>query len=540
LTALSPWAAGSATLATVALVAVVAPTALGASGWGDIPRFTTPNQFDTTSRLNLALDLRNSLTANNPAPKIVYFTTGKRPDAFRVYTLIDFDGTAWSRTPEDESARVPLDGGVQWSHPVNDWGDRQLSRVGVQVLSQAESSLPLPPVPRSVTVGGDWSYSPGLDEVSSDTSSTQDLGYEFEADLDYFSIDGLRALGAASAEDQQLDPRYLALADAIDVDGVRASAREVVDDAATRYDQAMALQEFFRNTQVFTYDTSVTPSGDDSVSTFLEDRSGYCVQFASAMVVMSRTLDIPARLAIGFLPGEQGADGESVITGANAHAWPELYFEGAGWVRFEPTPAVQTGARPAYADPSGANAQNPIDEFPIPGQRPTSAPTAAPEPALTPGADAAGDSSAAPAWWLWVVVAVVIVGVAASWQVLRSRRVAAHRVDDPEHVWAWLRERLPAGLAWPATLTPHESEAYVRGNLLHEEVFLSADADHALSQLVVAVSDHRYAPQGSTQTVKDLMDDARLLADEVSAAKGNDATGRRSRVGAPGAPQHDA
>ncbi|MCB2413753.1 DUF3488 and transglutaminase-like domain-containing protein [Demequina sp. TTPB684] len=539
-TSFSPWAAGSATIATVALVAVVAPTALGANGWGSIPRFATPEQFDTTSRLNLALDLRNSLTANSSSPKIVYFTEGRRPDAFRLYSLIDFDGTAWSRPDADTLQRVPLDEGVQWPTPVDNWGTTELDRVSVQVLSQAESSLPLPTAPRSVIVNDDWQYVPALDEVRSDNATTRDLGYEFVADLDYFTIDGLKGLGDASSQDSELDPGHLALADSIDVEGVREAALEVVGGASTRYDKALALQEFFRNTQDFTYDTSVLPSGDDSISRFLEDRSGYCVQFASAMVIMARTLDIPARLAIGFLPGERGADGESIITGANAHAWPELYFAGAGWVRFEPTPAVQTGARPAYADPAGANPLNTIDEFPIPGGLPTTAPSSAPEPVDTPGAGAEPDESSAPAWWLWLAVAAVILSAVVAWQLLRSRRVSAERVDDPERVWAWLLARLPQGLAWPNTMTPHESEAHLRANLLKEEVFLSSNADHAFSRLVVAVSDHRYAPHGATASIESLSEDARIVADEVAASKDGNATGRRSRVGAPGAPRLDA
>ncbi len=540
LTSLSPWAAASATAATVALVAVVAPTALGANGWGLIPRFAAPSQLDQTSRLNLALDLRNSLTANSSAPKIVYFTSGKRPDALRLYTLIDFDGSAWSRPQEDASARLPLDGEVQWPLPINAWGNTELDRVSVQVLSQAETNLPLPPVPRSVTVNGDWTYSPKLDEVTSDTATTQDLSYEFDADFNYFSVDRLRALGQASGQDAQLDPGYLAIADAIDLDNVTASAQEVVGDAATRYDKAVALQEFLRNTQDFTYDTSVTPSGDDSVSVFLKDRAGYCVQFASAMVVMSRSLGIPARLAIGFLPGERGADGESVISGGDAHAWPELYFDGAGWVRFEPTPAVQTGARPAYADPAGLDSQTPFDEFSVPRQGPTIAPSAGPLPYETPSTSQASDDSAAPPWWLWVAVVMVIAGLAAGWKYVRSRKLAAERVENPEQVWAWLRERLPRMHAWPDSLTPQESEAHLRRSLFKEMVFLSSDADRALSRAAVAVSDHRYAPEGSTQSIEDLRDNARMVAEEIAATGSNDARGRPARADVTSDPRRDA
>lgn len=540
-TALSPWAAGGATVAAVALVAVVAPSALGANGWGLIPRFAAPNQFDTTSRLNLALDLRNSLTAQSGSPKIVYFTSGRRPDAFRVYTLIDFDGSAWSQREADPTVREPLNGGVQWPVPVSDWETRDLDVISVQVLSQAETSLPLPTVPRSVDIGGDWAYSPVLDEVQSDTATTQNLSYAFEADLSYFSVDSLKALGAASAQDARLDPGYLALADPIDVDAIRASALDIVGNASTRYDQAVALQEFFRNTQEFTYDTAVMPSGDDSVSVFLDNREGYCVQFASAMVVMSRSLGIPARLAIGFLPGERGAQGESVISGGDAHAWPELYLAGAGWVRFEPTPAVQTGARPAYADPAGVDSQTPVNEFPFPRQGPSSAPSAPPVVDQGSGTNQPVSDSAAPAWWLWLVVAMVLAGLAVGWWLLRRRHVTAARVDTPERVWEWLSQRLPREYAWPDTLTPHECEAYFRSTLFRETVFLSTAADRALTELVLAVSDHRYAPQGSAHDIDVLREDARIVIAEVATTPTtDDARGRPSRAGAPGGPRRDA
>lgn len=539
-TSFSPWAAGAATVATVALVAVVAPTALGAKGWGAIPRFAAPSQLDATSRLNLALDLRNSLTTNSSAPKIVYYTTGKRPDALRLYTLVDFDGSAWSRPQHDASTRIPLDGAVEWPLPVKGWDSKELDRVSVQVLSQAETNLPLPPVPRTVSVNGDWTYSPALDEVTSDTTTTQDISYAFEADFDYFSVDGLRALGSASGQDALLDPGYLAVADAIDLDNVRASAQAVAGESATRYDQAVALQEFFRNTQDFTYDTSVSPSGDDSVSVFLKDRAGYCVQFASAMVVMSRSLGIPARLAIGFLPGERGADGESVISGGDAHAWPELYFAGAGWVRFEPTPAVQTGARPVYADPAGVDSPTPFNDFQVPRPGPTTVPSAAPTTAAVSGDAEAAKDSAAPPWWLWVVVAMVLAGLAVGWRYVVSRQAAAARVDTPEQVWTCLRARLPHHYAWPDSLTPHESEAHLRHRLFTETVFLSADADRALSDVVVAVSDHRYAPAGWTGSIDALKDEAHLVVEEIAATPSNGARGRPARADAPGGLRRDA
>ena len=137
------------------------------------------------------------------------------------------------------------------------------------------------------------------------------------------------------------------------------TARDVVDaaDATTPYSQALALQRYFTGGDfVYSEDAPVEGgydgSGADIVATFLEVRAGYCVHFASAMTLMARTLDIPARIAVGFQPGDENPNvpGEYVVSSDDLHAWPELHFDGIGWVRFEPTPS--RGETPGYADPA--------------------------------------------------------------------------------------------------------------------------------------------------------------------------------------------
>ena len=77
-----------------------------------------------------------------------------------------------------------------------------------------------------------------------------------------------------------------------------------------------------------------------------DGRVGYCEQFAAAFAVMARTLDMPSRVAIGFLAPKQVGHDEWVYSAHDMHAWPEVYFRGSGWVRFEPTPAGRTGTPP--------------------------------------------------------------------------------------------------------------------------------------------------------------------------------------------------
>ena len=139
--------------------------------------------------------------------------------------------------------------------------------------------------------------------------------------------------------DPQLDPAALLL--------LPPAATEATDP----YQQMLALQNWFRDE--FTYDDRVDFSDEpDALGAFLATRRGFCQQFASAFAQFARALGVPSRVAVGFTPGdpvpfsEPGADeddpvvtgAEFVVRGRHAHAWPEVYFEGVGWVPFEPTP----------------------------------------------------------------------------------------------------------------------------------------------------------------------------------------------------------
>jgi transglutaminase-like putative cysteine protease len=144
---------------------------------------------------------------------------------------------------------------------------------------------------------------------------------------------------------------YLQLPDTLPI-RVRERAQEIVDaaGATTAYDQAVALQNALR---VLAYDErrAAPPEDRDWVDYFLFDsQRGYCDDFASAMVVMLRSLDVPTRWVQGYAGGELDTDtSEWVISESVAHSWVEVYFPGYGWQRFEPTPATYASVpvRPA-------------------------------------------------------------------------------------------------------------------------------------------------------------------------------------------------
>jgi hypothetical protein len=149
--------------------------------------------------------------------------------------------------------------------------------------------------------------------------------------------------------------RYLALPDGLP-GRVDRKANEVAGDAQTPYDQAVAIERYLRT---FPNDFTVpsTPPGRDSVDYFLFDaQRGYFDYHASAMAVMLRTLGVPARVATGYVVDPSQKDGDTSnynLTEKNAFAWPEVYFPGAGWVEFNPTPSQPLINRP------GADAERP-------------------------------------------------------------------------------------------------------------------------------------------------------------------------------------
>jgi protein-glutamine gamma-glutamyltransferase len=133
--------------------------------------------------------------------------------------------------------------------------------------------------------------------------------------------------------------KYLQLPDALDA-RIPELARQITAGAANSYDKARAVESFLRARFGYTLNLTGKP-GDDPLANFLfVTRAGHCEYFASAMTILLRTLDIPAREVNGFLPGDYNdLAGDYIVRASDAHSWVEVYFPGSGWVTFDPTPA---------------------------------------------------------------------------------------------------------------------------------------------------------------------------------------------------------
>lgn len=180
------------------------------------------------------------------------------------------------------------------------------------------------------------------------------------------TLEQVRSAKAGSGS--QFDP-FLEISRAFAFD-LSEIAHQMSQKAQSDYEVAVAIQEQLRT---FTYSLDVPARHDAGyIMDFLtESRTGYCEQFAGAMALLLRSVGIPSRVAVGFLPGTEN-DGRFTVTNQEAHAWTEGYFEEVGWLSFEPTPRSEaeppsyTRDEPTSASPGSEEASN--SASPAPGE----------------------------------------------------------------------------------------------------------------------------------------------------------------------------
>jgi transglutaminase-like putative cysteine protease len=255
-------------------------------------------------------------------------------------------------------------------------------------------------------------------------------------------------------------------------------ARPLVSGALTPLDTARRLEAHFR---AFTYNEDV--DGGHSVSRlqrFLQERAGYCEQFAATMTLMLRGLGIEARVGVGFLPGA-ASDGEYIVSTREAHAWVEANVPGAGWTTFDPTPGR------GDASPTPPETEETVTQSPQPVPQETTVATT-PEPQAFPS-DVTKDTSGVPMTAVWLAVALaVLIAIPVAKRIRRGLR----QVGDPSEVilgaYAELTDR-----ARELGLTAVPSET-------HREFFTRALGSRATDQTDLAYLTARvlYGPPGST------------------------------------------
>ncbi|MGW2374442.1 transglutaminase TgpA family protein [Kitasatospora sp. NPDC001683] len=501
-----------------------------------------------TSSLDPMISLESALTKPSDDVLLTYTLDSDLADQtyLRTGSLDQFDGASWklgSTVVSDLPSTLPTPEGLRDPNVPRVEGDFQVS----EKLEKSWLPMPYPAASVQVPNRGDWKLDPVTRTVVPVTErAIRGLRYHVTS-LDLRpTADELRTAPTAP---QDIRDRYTAVPSDLPT-VVAQQARAITADAHTDYDRATALVNYFTGPQ-FKYDTSVEGgTGSNAIAVFLRDRRGFCVHFASTMAAMARVLKIPARVAVGFTPGDSKDGNTYSVTGRMYHAWPELYFSGYGWTRFEPTPS--RGVPTHYTEASSAPTTAPTHQ-------PTAATTsAAAVPAPTSSSDCTAKqrqldecgpkgkvvSQAAEESWLLsgqvlgtlavVVVLIALLLVPMFWRTaVRRRRLGGGgrrrpggdgptELTDAQVLAAW--DEL-VDSAWDLGIPPDESRTpRSAARRITEKADLDAEAAAATGRLALATERVLYAPSGPVTT-------APLAADVRTARRALQAgAGRRGRI----------
>ncbi|WP_051684369.1 transglutaminase domain-containing protein [Blastococcus sp. URHD0036] len=339
-------ATGALTAVRTALLALTAALVLGsmvpilgegelADRWGS----GSGGRSSTGTSLDPAAALQGELTREDPIDLLRVQASVPDPGYLRAVALDAYDPErGWvldgdlgdAPSLEEIGALAPLPRGLP----------RRVVDATVTVLEHDDRFLPVlsSPVAVQIADAGDWSFDPasatvsGIDGTSTSEGLTYGTSGEDPRPLPE-QLAGAPAVSparpeAALADPPQLDPSVTDL------------VSEVTGGADTTAEVVQAIYGFMTdpaNGWVYSLATDPGTTGDD-LADFLQNRRGYCEQYAGAMAVMVREAGVPARVVLGYTPGLVQPDGSRLVTSNDAHAWVEVYFEGLGWVPYDPTP----------------------------------------------------------------------------------------------------------------------------------------------------------------------------------------------------------
>ncbi|NYF97038.1 transglutaminaseTgpA domain-containing protein [Janibacter cremeus] len=443
-------------------------------------------------RLSTELDLKRSLASPSEEPVLRYTTDDPTPEPLRVAVVTDFrDGFGRMRS----DAPQPREGfQLPAPAPAADEGiPREERAIDVEANGVAAPQIALPLHLTEVDTGGlPWALgTDGSARVQRTPGSYSSSYLELDPQEEDFGTGAPRSsidLAAHADENLALDP-----ASAETIQELAASlAPQDVDDLKA----AQAFQEYLRGSQ-FAYDLEVPdPPGspDDPILSFLETKVGYCQQFASTMTLLARAHGIPARVVVGFLPGTAAGTDERVIRASDAHAWPELYFHGVGWTRFEPTPGARAASVPSYSIALEREGAATSPESTTTSETTTTTTQASPQLDDPTATDQPGGEAETFHWRRWLLGLLLVVAAlglmpVSAW--LARRRDRATAGDAPTRIeaeWEDLLERLDdLGLRPPVGATPRRA-----GDWVSRHGYLDEPAREQLDHVVVTVERARY------------------------------------------------
>jgi len=344
----------AAGIVAVVVAALIAPQVPGANAQPLVDITEINDGPETRSVLSPLVEISTSLVNQSDTELFSVKVDRSQQDYWRLMALTKFEDEIWRRSSNFDDARGAVDSNV----------DATVATTAVlqEITIAALGNIYLPAayeVSDVVDSGGvnfEYEVATGALVVERGLEHIPGgLTYTIESQVPNYAVGDLPDVasegmsGGFVSEHTQL-PDACAQGESTIETGcwpteVSERAATITAGATTDYQRVKALQDFFLDPSLFEYDLLVALEHDiNSMNEFLLIGRGYCEQFASTFAAMARSLGIPARVAVGFTWGEwSDARNEYVVSGKHAHAWPEVYFSGVGWVIFDPTPGRSRG-----------------------------------------------------------------------------------------------------------------------------------------------------------------------------------------------------
>jgi transglutaminase-like putative cysteine protease len=463
----------------------------------------------TTTTYNPITQLGGQLRLPVPRTLLTYRTDDPTPDYLRLTTLDLYDGSQWSSSEltasRDDDA---VENGIPEPVGVDTSTTAEGATTEITIAALGGPWLPVTFPPKEVELDGPWLWDAEADTVFSTRRDLSDLDAPYRVVTHRVDPQTQELREPEETLPPELDP-YVTAPEVTDY--VRELINKQVAGAATPYDQVVALQNFFTDSSNgFRYSESSTVPGTqarDALENFLRPggRVGFCEQYASAMAAMVRVLGLPARVGVGFTPGTPQGDGVFEVTTDDAHAWPEVWFAGSGWLRFEPTPRAEQVTTPAYTRPSTPQpdaADEPAAQAPAPAT-----PLGADGRPLNPDGNtplegdglpgAAGDEEEA---WVsllrWTLLGALVLAAVGLAPLLLAGVRRRLRWRSPSAALAWQQvhdDAVDVGHRWEPAESPRAAAARIEADRR-----LPAPAAASLARLAGAVERERYGPPRSS------------------------------------------
>ena len=418
--------------------------------------------------LNSLASLRGSLQRPTPVQLFRVQVTNGVPFYIRQEVIDQFSDDGWraSRRPGFEDSLTPLGQGPFPVSPFDQDGSEQVPtfqfNAEFTILALGGTTLPILANPRALQApnGGTWS-SATASVVNANLR--RGMNYSEQVSQPTPSVAALRAAPAWTG-DPNSQQRFLGLPEL--PASVGELTRRLTANLTSPYDKAKAISDYFTNGKNgFVYSLTAPPDdGRNALVTFLDKKQGFCQQYAAAAAVLMRQAELPTRVVLGYTHRQPDSNGVFTVTTSDAHSWVEVYFQGIGWIPFDPTPLAGADA--------GRAVDLPWASHPATAAEQTAEPTAnrglssaGPSTSDTASEAARADQGFRPSALVVEIVLLVLLGIALivavifgpQWLRQRQRRRRLERArttGNPEPLWLELAATATDRDAlWPNTIT---------------------------------------------------------------------------------------